>query len=192
MNFLRLVKKTRSRRRFFEKKNIPSKLLFYLVNLARLTSSAANLQPLRYIVCGNKEKNNKVFSTLSWAGYFKSWPGPKQGERPSAYIVILADKSKNKYACYDCGIAAQTILLAAQDKNIAGCMIGSIDRFRLKKILKIGNKYDILLLIALGFSRGKVILENIGKTGIKYYRDKDNVHHVPKYSIEEVVLKELS
>lgn len=81
-----LVMKTRSCRRFKEEA-ISEELLRELVDLARLSASAANLQPLKYIISYKKEMNDIIFPKLKWAGYLKDWDGPEEGERPSAYIT---------------------------------------------------------------------------------------------------------
>ena len=108
-----MVARTRSIRRFYESHRININTLISLVDMARLTASAANLQPLRYIVSNDPEKNEEIFACLSWAAYLENWPGPEAGERPAAYIVILGEKSHAGTAVWDMGIAAQTIMLGA-------------------------------------------------------------------------------
>lgn len=93
-----LVKENRSCRRFFEDHSIELKILEELVNLARLSASTANLQPLKYILSCESRKNAEIFSCLAWAGYLKDWPGPAEGERPTAYIVIFG-RQKYKPGC---------------------------------------------------------------------------------------------
>ena len=87
-----------------------------------------NAQPLKYIISNNPEKNQLIFPTLAWAGYLKDWPGPIEGERPSAYLIMLGDKSISENFFCDHGIAAQSILLGAVEKELGGCIIMSIQR----------------------------------------------------------------
>jgi len=184
-----IVRKNRSCRRFHQERPIETAALRGLVNLGRLSASAANLQPLKYVICNTPEVNDRVFQTTMWAGYLKDWPGPEEGERPSAYIVILGDTEISKGFGCDHGIAAQSITLGAAEKGIAGCMIGSIDRDRLRAILDIAPRYEILLIVALGYPRETVVLEEIGTDGdIRYYRDAEGVHHVPKRALDDVIL----
>ena len=187
MAFKDLIKRCRSYRRFYEDYKIDRSLLKELVDLARLSASAANLQPLKYMLFCRSSKNNLIFATLSWAGYIKDWPGPEEGERPSAYIIILGDKTIAKTFDYDCGIAAQSILLGAVEKGLGGCMLGAIDMDCLRKNLNIPQQYDILLVIALGKPKEKAVIEK-SNGDIKYYRDKNNIHHVPKRQINEIIL----
>ena len=187
--FRDLVLANRSYRRFHESESIDEATLKSLVDLARCTPSAANLQSLKYILSYTPARNATVFATLGWAGYLTDWPGPGQGERPSAYIVILGDTRISKNFFCDHGIAAQTILLGATEKGYGGCMFGSIDRDRLRVVLSIEEHFEILLVIALGKPIEKVALEGVGPDGsIKYYRDEAGVHHVPKRALDEVIL----
>jgi len=184
-----LIVKNRSYRRFYEEVPIEIETLRQLVDLARLSASAGNLQPLKYILSSDPQKNALIFPHLAWAGYLKDWPGPCEGERPSAYIIILGDtKISQSFGC-DHGIAAQSILLGATEKGLGGCMIGSIKRQELRKALDISSYYEILLVLALGKPREKVVIETVGPNGdIKYWRDSEGLHHVPKRALDELIV----
>lgn len=184
-----LIKKNRSCRRFYQDHYVDPETLKKLVELARLSASAANLQPLNYILSSEPSTNSLIFSCLAWAGYLKEWTGPKEGEKPSAYIVILGNtKITTSFGC-DHGIAGQSILLGAREKGLAGCMIGSIQRERLADMLNIDEKYKILLVIAIGRPKEKTIIENIGQGGdIRYWRDNNNVHHIPKRTLKNIII----
>jgi nitroreductase len=184
-----LIKKNRSTRRFIQSENISIETLKWLVGLARLSPSGANLQPLKYLLSNEKQKNDRIFPCLYWAGYLKDWDGPVENEKPSAYIIILNDTQISKDPGCDHGIAAQSIMLGAAEKGLSGCMIGSINRDKLQEELKIPARYHISLVLALGIANEKIILEKIGTDGsIKYYRDENNVHHVPKRSLDEIIV----
>ncbi len=184
-----LVKGNRSYRRFYEETPVSRETLTGLVNLARMSASAANLQPLKYLLSCEPEQNAAVFSCLAWAGYLKNWPGPAEGERPGAYIIILGDTEISKNFGCDHGIAAQTMLLGAREQGLGGCMLGSIQRDRLRDLCKIPATLDILLVIALGRPRETVVLEEVDPGGsIKYWRDAQGVHHVPKRRLKDIIL----
>lgn len=189
MSLRELVLKNRSYRRFFQEQPLTLDILRELVDLARLTPSGANRQPLRYILSAEVEKNAAIFDCLAWAGYLRDWPGPDEGERPTGYVVILLDTEINKNAGCDHGIAAQTILLGAAERGLGGCMIGSIQRERLSAALHIPQKYEILLVLALGAPKESVTLEQVGADGdIRYWRDAQGGHHVPKRSLDELII----
>ncbi len=186
-----LVKENRSYRRFYEDHAVAPETLKELVNLARMSASGANLQPLKYILSCDPRKNAEIFSCLAWAGYLKDWPGPAAGERPAAYIVVLGDTSISESAGCDHGIAAQTILLGAREKGLGGCMLGSIDRDALRASLNIPAQLKILLVIAIGKPREQVVLETVDEdNSIRYWRDNDGVHHVPKRKLEDIIVAE--
>ena len=185
-----LIMANRSFRRFKQSEAIDRATLAELIDLARCSASAANVQPLKYIITNTPERNALVFPTTAWAGYLKDWNGPAEGERPSAYIIILGDTQISKSFGCDHGIAAQSILLGAAEKGLGGCMIGSIDRDLLRCSLSIPERFDIPLIIALGTPAEKVVLEDVTSedAGIKYYRDDSDVHHVPKRRLRDVIL----
>ena len=184
-----LVRRTRSYRRFQEEFPITLDVLKEQVNLARLSASASNLQPLKYILSTDSETNAEIFPTLGWAGYLVGWDGPVEGERPAAYVVILGDTGIRKAFGCDHGIAAQSIMLGITEQGFGGCMIGSINRDKLRNVLEIPEHLEILLVLALGKPKEKVVLEDVGEDGdIKYYRDGQDVHHVPKRALVELII----
>jgi nitroreductase len=189
MDFKDIVTKSRSYRRFHQEETIGLDVLRDLVDLGRLTPSAANRQPLRYILSNSVEKNSLIFGHLAWAAYLADWEGPVEGERPSAYIIILNDTSISTSAGCDHGIAAQTILLGACARGLGGCMIASIKKEGLAAALNIPASYEILLVVALGRPGETVVIEPVGPSGdIRYWRDERGVHHVPKRSLDDLIL----
>jgi nitroreductase len=184
-----LVARNRSYRRFYQDTAISLDTLKELVDLARLSASGANRQPLKYALSADPETNAAIFERLAWAGYLKDWPGPQEGERPSAYIVVLGDKEISQSFGVDHGIAAQSILLGATERGLGGCIIASIQRDALRQALGIEARYDILLVLALGKPKEVVVVEPLGPGGdIRYWRDEEGVHHVPKRSLEEIIV----
>lgn len=184
-----LVEKNRSYRRFQEDAPVGPEVLKELVDLARLSASAANLQPLKYILSWEPAKNGLIFPHLGWAAYLKDWPGPEKGQRPPAYIVILGDTAISKTFGCDHGIAAQSILLGAVERGLGGCMIASIQRSQLKEALSIPARLEILIVIALGKPLEEVVIdEAVAGDGIEYWRDGRGTHHVPKRKLEDIIL----
>jgi nitroreductase len=186
-----LVLRNRSYRRFDESYRIERETLVELIGLARCTPSAANRQPLKYILSADSKTNERIFSCLMWANYLKDWDGPAPGERPTAYIVILIDEKITEDWWCDDGIAAQTILLGAVEKGLGGCMIGSINKEQLRQELDIPAHLKIRLVVALGKPAEQVKLEDLAPGGdIRYWRDAKDVHHVPKRTLAELIVGE--
>lgn len=186
-----LIRQNRSYRRFYQDMPVSLETLRELVDLARLSASAGNRQPLKYILSCSPETNARIFPHTRWAGYLKDWGGPAEGERPAAYVVILGDTEISKDFGCDHGIAAQSIMLGAVERGLGGCMIGALDRDGLRQALAIPERYEILLVLALGKPRETVVIEDVGPDGdIKYYRDAEGVHHVPKRPLDDLILRE--
>jgi nitroreductase len=189
MEFKDLAKNNRSYRRFDEQYIIERETLVDLIGLARLAASGRNGQSLKYFLSNTEELNGKIFSTLAWAGYLKEWPGPEKGERPTAYIIVLHDhRIAGNYFCDD-GIAMQNILLGAVEKGLGGCIIQSIKKTELSEILNLPDHLEIVDVVALGKPVETVVITDVGEDGdIKYYRDGNGVHYVPKRSLDELIV----
>ena len=184
-----LILQNRTCRRFYQEVAIERETLRELVDLARCSASSSNRQPLKYILSCDTQTNALIFPQLGFASLLKDWPGPSEGERPSAYIIILGDTEIRKSFNCDHGIAAQSILLGAREKGLAGCMHGSVKREELSKALEIPPNCEILLVLSLGKPKEKVVLDTVGPDGdVRYWRDSDGVHHVPKRSLDDIII----
>jgi len=184
-----LVFKNRSYRRYHQDVPVSLDTLKELVDLGRLSASAMNLQPLKYILSNEPARNAVIFAHIGWAAYLKDWPGPADGERPSAYIIMLGDTEIIKHVEWDHGIAAQSILLGATEKGLGGCMIATIRRNDLAHALDISPRYEILLVIAIGKPKEQVVIDALGQDGVmKYWRDNEGVHHVPKRALRDIII----
>jgi nitroreductase len=188
-----IVSQNRSYRRFYQSEIPSEEDLFSLVDLARLAPSGANRQPLKFFISNDPETNSEIFPCLAWAGYLKKWAGPEEGERPSAYIVVLGDKTISETFGHDPGIAAQTIMLGAVEKGFGGCMIGNVSREKLRKLLDIPEQFEIILVLALGKPKESVVIETLSlDDSVEYWRDGNHVHHVPKRKLEDIVIRNQS
>ncbi len=189
MNIHQLVEKTRTFRRFDESHAVSEDTLVSLVDLARLSASGANRQPLKYILVTDPAVRADVYPCLAWAGYLSDWHGPDPGERPAAYIVILGDREISESFGVDHGIAAQSIMLGATEAGLGGCIIASVKKEKLRVALNIPKQYDVLLVLALGKPVERVVIDTINNNDVKYWRDEKHVHHVPKRTIAEIVIR---
>jgi nitroreductase len=190
MNTLDLIKKNRSYRRFDADKPVDSSLISEMVDAARLSQSAANAQPLRYITIESKEVCGKIYPHLRWAGRLKDWDGPIESERPTAYIVVLTDKEAPAVASpqVDSGLAMQNICMHAIANGVGSCMIGNFMKKEVREILDIDERYETLWIIALGYPVENVVLTDcIGD--VAYYRDEEGNHFVPKRTQTDILIK---
>jgi len=186
-----LVQRNRSYRRFDQSVRIQPSTLRELVDLTRLTPSGGNKQPIKYMLVTTEEICARVFPQLRWAAYLKDWDGPEEGERPAAYVIVLGDTTIARDFGVDPGIAMQTLLLGAAEQGYGGCMLGNILREELRTVLEIPSQFEILYVVALGKPVEKVVVEEVGADGdIKYWHDDQQIHHLPKRALSELIIAE--
>ena len=191
MNFQDLITNTRSTRRFNQNRKIEIDTLKKLVNFARLSSSSSNLQTLKYFLSTDCMQNEKIFLSLKWAYYLKDWEEPKEGEKPAGYIIIMSDTEIHPVIEVDVGIAIQSIRLGATSLGLSSCPIGSIDRPILQRLLRIPEKYEISAVIALGEPAEKIVIEDLENSdNTEYWRDENDIHHVPKRKFDDIIILE--
>jgi len=186
MNFYELILSRRSIRQF-KSKPISKDILEKLVNAARLAPSAANRQPLEFIVVDEEEMGRKIFSCLKWAAYIAPQGDPRPGHEPVAYIVILVNTGiKERGYEYDAGAAIENIILAAWEQGVGSCWLLSVERDKIQDILKIPMTYKIDSVIALGYPDEEPIAE-IMEDSVKYWKDSTGRLHVPKRKLEDII-----
>ncbi len=184
-----LILKNRSYRRFHQDTPISMETLKELVDLARVSASGANKQPLKYILVCDPETNAKISEQIGWAGALKDWPGPEEGERPTAYIIVLGDTTIGM-AGMDPGIAITNMLLGAVEKGLGGVMLATVKKDVVRADLEIDEKYEILMVVALGKPKEIVQLDDVEEGGSTvYWRDDNQAHHVPKRKLEDIIVK---
>lgn len=190
--FKDLVMQNRSYRGYDETRKVTREELLELVDLTRYTASTANTQPLKYYISCSGEETAEIQKLTKWAGALPHLGLPYPGTRPTAFIVICLDEdiAKGPMFLRDVGIAAQTMLLAAAEKGLGGCMIGSFSKDELKALLHLPEKVEPNLVIAIGKPSEHIVLTGIGADGsTRYYRNEaGTVHYVPKRSLEDILL----
>lgn len=184
-----LIFQNRSYRRYYQDREIPMDTLRELVDLARLSPTGKNQQGLKYILSNQSILNRQINDCLTWAGYIKGWKSPPEGEKPSAFIVMVRDIAVGSIWTQDLGFAGMSILLGAVEKGLGGCFLMAIDKKQLRELLQLDDNFEIEAVVAIGYPREKVVLEEMSKTGdVRYWRDENQVHHVPKRSLEDIIL----
>lgn len=189
MNLREMIVKARSYRRFQESKKVPMATLVDIVDSLRFVPSSVNLQPLRYAISISQEINDRIFPLLAWARRLRDWKGPGPGERPAAYVVIGGDAA-NTHLIVDLGIACQTLFLGLAEAGLAGCMIGNLNAKAVHDIVGFPEDIKVLQVMAVGYPGETVVIDDLKPgDGTDYYRDANDVHHVPKRRLEDVLLK---
>ena len=169
---------------------LPAGMLDWLIECARVTPCGGNAQALRFAVAESPEACAAVFPALKWAGMLTDWDGPEAGERPTGYVAILGEAgTRAKLNAIDAGIAAQTIQLAAYTRDLGCCIFLSFDPRKIREVLGIPENLEPLLVLALGFQKEVRRVETVGADGsVKYWRDAQGVHHVPKRPLEDLLI----
>lgn len=187
-----LLKKNRSYRGYDESRKISREELEELVEYTRLCPATANIQPLKYYLAWEPESLAKIQELTKWAGALPHLNLPREGMRPTGFIIICQDtRISNNATSFlkDVGIVAQTMLLGAAEKGLGGCMIGSFNKEAMMEQLGLADYLMLHLVVALGAPAEEIMLEDApeGKE-VKYYRDENDVHHVPKRTLKELIL----
>ncbi len=193
-----LVRRARTCRRFDESMRVPREFLLELAELAHLAPCGANAQRLRFHVVSDAEECSSLFEKLTWAGALKDWSGPVEGERPTGYIAILAERpAPGKPAApiteADAGIAAQTMMLAARSATpeVAACMFKAFPPRAIDVMGLDGDKYEVKLIMVFGVPAETQVIDAIDSNpdgSINYWRDEAQVHHVPKRPLADVLV----
>lgn len=192
MDVRELTLKNRSYRRFHQEVSVDTQTLRELVDLARISQSPWNQQAVRFLLCNNPAMNAEIFKRLVWASRMPEWGRPAEGERPAAYIIVVADKERGKIFNYDHVVAGISILLGAVERGLGGCLIGAFSQKKMHATLKLSDRYMPLLAIALGKPNETIVLDPVGPDGnTAYWNDEQGIHHVPKRALDDLILGEL-
>lgn len=173
--------------RTFNQQNVSLGIIKKAIDAARVAPSAANLQFLEYLVVTDKLKRKAIFPFTRWAGYLYPKKTPALGYRPTVYVIILANKRRSKYLdLRDVGAAVQNMMLLFSSCGVGSCWIGSLDKEKIRKILKIPSRFVIDSLIAAGYSDESPKLETDSRN-VKYWLDQENRLHVPKRPLKDIL-----
>ena len=185
----KLIQEARTTRRFKKDIEIKLKDLREILDLARITSSAKNMQPIKYILVTNKEAVNQLAQNTTWASTIKDWT-QSEDERPSAFILMLNDQMIDGFPMFDAGASFTAISLAAKTKGLATAPLASINKELCRNLFVIPDSYDVMIGIALGVPNEEIRLIDAQDFDTSYYRDEKQTHFVPKRTLEQIIVGE--
>ena len=187
-----LVTKNRSWRGYNEERKVSRKELLDMIDCARLSASSQNIQPLKYYIANKKEETEAILACTTWAKDLPELHLPFPGTHPTAFIVMLLDKSINDNIARfqtDAGIAAQSILLSATEKGLGGLIIKNFRAADLVNVIKTPEHLQPMIVLAIGEPAETIQIDVLEPGGSSiYYRTPDGEHHVPKRRLEDIVL----
>lgn len=172
--------------RKFKQTPIEEDKLKAIINYARLAPFAANVQGLKYKIITDKKMTDRIFNHVKWAGYLPK-ASPLPDERPPAYIAVLGDTTVKDAFETDAGAAITAMLLGAWEMGIGGCWMGAIRRRDISALLKLPEQYNLLYVVALGYS-AQESKECEYRDNPKYFYDDNNVLNVPKLSLDSIII----
>jgi nitroreductase len=186
MSLYDLILSRRSIRQF-KPETISQDALKDIANAGRLAPSAANRQPLEFVLVEEEKLRSEIFSCLKWAGYIAPEGNPKPGNEPRAYIVVLVNsKIREKGFEWDVGAAVENMILAAWDRGIGSCWIISVERDRVQDLLRVPERYWIDSVLALGHPAETPVIED-AEDSIEYWKDEEDRLHVPKRKLLDII-----
>jgi len=192
MDVYEAIARRRSIRRF-EDKAVPWEALEKCIDAARLAPSGRNQQVCEYIVINDAEMLPGMFENIGGsATQPPDQGGPTPSQRPKAYTIVLINKEKEKDAnrrrvsLYDVGMAAENIILTALEQGIGACPILMFREADLKLLLDIPEKYEIALVIIMGYPDESPVTDTAGES-LRIYVDEKGVRHVPKRKLADII-----
>lgn len=186
-DFIQLLETRRTYRRF-EQRAIPEEVLEEVLTAARLASSAANRQPLSYIVVKDADKVAQVFSYTKWAAALPPELGqPKEGERPVLFIAVVQNRNINQNCDTDAGLAIGNMTLAAWNRGVGSCIIGACDKAALSKLFGLTENQQLHSVVAFGYPSHESHIVDMVDGAFAYSLDEKKDYVVPKRTLKEVV-----
>lgn len=185
----KLLQEARTTRRFKKDAKVSLDDLKQIIDLARITSSAKNMQPIKYILVTKEEDVLKLAQTTTWAAHLSDWD-QSEDERPSAFIIMLNDQMIDGFPMFDAGASFTAISLAAKSKGLATAPLASIDKELCRKLFVIPDNLDVMIGIAIGVSNENVKLVDTNEWDTNYYRDEEQTHYVPKRDLNQIIMGE--
>jgi len=191
------IYQTATRRRSireFKDTPVPYEILEKCVNAARLAPSAANRQLVEYVIVDDEKLMPSMFDAVaSWFGVSRPKEGWPPGRRPKAYIVSLIDLEAEAErgvgrtnALFDVGMAAENIVLVAEEAGLGSCAITGFSPNRLRQVLNVPDKYETALMLALGYPDESPVIE-VATDSIERYMDDKGVRHIPKRELKDIL-----
>ncbi|MGN0353983.1 MAG: nitroreductase family protein [Muricoprocola sp.] len=187
MELMELLKTRRTYRRF-EQKPVSEEILQEILLAARYASSAANKQPISYVVVKEPEQVKEVFGYTRWAGYLPAEQGqPKEGEEPVLFIGVVENVEMSSFCDTDAGLAIGNMTLAAWNHGVGSCIIGACNKPKLSEMFGLTEHQKLHSVVAFGYPSHKSYIEDMKEGDVKYYLNENRDYVVPKRKLEDLV-----
>ena len=146
MDVFEAIQKRKSNRSF-EPTTVSKETLEKLLEAARLSPSAGNIQPWHFIAVTDAKKR-KALSKGLFAQFLADTP---------AVIVLCGDEAASPdWYVVDVALAGENMVLAATAEGLGTCWVGSFDEKDVKALLGIPENLRVVALLAIGYAKEKV------------------------------------
>ncbi len=173
--------------RKFKQETVPHNLIEEMIDCGRVAAFGGNMQPLKFSVIDDSAVIEELFPLIKWAAYLPDG-APMEGERPLCYIAVLGDRTiKDGNFETDAGAAVTNMMLFAEDAGLSTCWLGAIQRPKIKELLELDEKFDVLYLLAVGYAAQKSVMCDFSGD-VKYFIDENGTVNVPKRPLEDVMV----
>ncbi|MBW1802410.1 MAG: nitroreductase family protein [Deltaproteobacteria bacterium] len=156
-----IIKNRRSVRRYLDQE-VPDDDLQRILDAVRWSPSWANVQCWEVIVV----KDSGVKASLQGALH-KTNPSQKAIVEAPVVLVLCGKLESSGYykekvttkfgdwLLFDLGVATQSVCLTATDLGLGTVIVGLFDHDRAKDVLGVGDGYDVVVMIPIGYPAAK-------------------------------------
>lgn len=182
-----LLRKNRSHRAFDTSYTVAKRQLEAIVSVNDKLPSGRNAQTLRFRLLDAPGGGEDFCRFLHLGGYLPELHLPVPGTEPKAFIVVCSTESESPIVNIDLGISLQSMALKAVEIGLNALIVKAFNRQEIKEAL--GLPLDPLAVLAIGKGTERIVLDEV-HTGsdLRYYRDADGTHHVPKIAVPDLLI----
>ena len=182
-----LLRKNRSHRAFDSSYTVAKRQLEAIVSVNDKLPSGRNAQTLRFRLLDAPGGGEDFCRFLHLGGYLPELHLPVPGIEPKAFIIVCSTEAESPIVNIDLGISLQSMALKAVEIGLNALIVKAFNRQEIKEAL--GLPLDPLAVLAIGKGTERIVLDEV-HTGsdLRYYRDADGTHHVPKIAVSELLI----
>ncbi len=182
-----LLRKNRSHRAFDTSYTVAKRQLEAIVSVNDKLPSGRNAQTLRFRLLDAPGGGEDFCRFLHLGGYLPELHLPEPGTEPKAFIIVCSTEAESPIVNIDLGISLQSMALKAVEIGLNALIVKAFNRQEIREAL--GLPLDPLAVLAIGKGTERIVLDEV-HTGsdLRYYRDADGTHHVPKIAVPDLLI----
>lgn len=183
-----LLRKNRSHRAFDTSYTVAMRQLETIVSVNAKLPSGRNAQTLRFKLLDAQGGGEDFCRFLHLGGYLPELHLPVPGTEPKAFIIVCSTEPESPIVDIDLGISLQSMALKAVEIGLNALIVKAYNKKEIKEAL--GLPSDPLAVLAIGKGTETIVLDEVpAGSDLRYYRDADGVHHVPKIAVADLLIQ---